>query len=215
MELILSRLTGSARVGVIVEPSLPLERIEAMALPDVEISKVVTDGESDARKAVFELIRLYLKMRPNVVLANTHQSARPLASAARILPELHQRAFIYVRDFLWTALDTVFQALPNANILVPHEIVLERPAYLADVIKRSPGRQVFVVPDMVDIPSGAEPAGENGAPLLHLATVNPWKGPFAPDRGHADRRGARTGGARAVTRMDRGHVSPESVESSN
>jgi hypothetical protein len=112
-----------------------------------------------------------------VVLANTSVSARILAAAARWLPSLGARSFVYVRDFLWPDLGQVLQPLVGATILVPSQVVLERPGYLEPFVAPRGPLRALVVPDMVELPAqGAASLPLAAGPLLHLATVNPWKG---------------------------------------
>jgi glycosyltransferase involved in cell wall biosynthesis len=76
---------------------------------------------------------------------------------------------------LWQSLAAILDRLPEATILVPHEVVLERDPVLRALQPKNL-RRVFVSPDMVKSPMQPGPPATNGAPLVHLATVNPWKG---------------------------------------
>lgn len=116
----------------------------------------------------------YLRYRPDALLINTQKSAFITAIAARFIRQIGQRCHLYVRDFLWQDLDFIFTRLPEAKILVPDAIVTERRGYLSPFYTQPFGASPWsVVPDMVEIPAGE--VSYHG-PLLHLATLNPWKG---------------------------------------
>ena len=132
------------------------------------------DALAGKRRAVLRLALEYLRHRPDAVLVNTHASALLAAMAAKFVPALGARCHLYVRDFLWEDLEYIFGRLTGARVLAPSAAVPARCGYLHPLfIEPFGAAPCDVVPDMTEIPSG--PVSYEG-PLLHLATVNPWKG---------------------------------------
>jgi glycosyltransferase involved in cell wall biosynthesis len=121
-------------------------------------------------------LRLAMDVRrhdPAVILVNTHAGALIAAKAAMTIPDLGSRCFLFVRDYMWENLDHIFGRLGGARVLVPHRSVAERNGYLAP-FHIGPGAASWTEsPDMVEISD--VPVSFDG-PMLHLATVNPWKG---------------------------------------
>jgi len=115
-----------------------------------------------------------LLWRPQVVIANTERASIVLAWAARRLPWAGSKVWLYVRDFQARDLPRILGDLPLARVLVPGPAVLDRPRYLASLVEPKTGRSVRVVPDMVSVIYDEEPSSTGG--VLHLATVNLWKG---------------------------------------
>lgn len=126
------------------------------------------------RLAALSLLADFKRHAPDAVIANTHASALLCAMVARHAPQFAERSTVYVRDFIWRDLDYIFSRLSTSRILVPNEAVAERTGYLFPFHIGPNGRGVTVVPDMVDMPAPV-PAVDDG-PLLHLATINPFKG---------------------------------------
>lgn len=176
VEIVLRHLPADMRVGILAESPLHLAELRRATRPNTIIETVHTENWAGFAGAVRRFIALYLRLRPEAVLANTSQSARILAAAARWLPDLPARSHVYVRDNQWYDLPAIIARLTGAAVLVPHETVLERPGYLEPhVVPRGP-LQVRVVPDMVDLPAEPPQPSPSGAPVLHLATINAWKG---------------------------------------
>ncbi len=192
LEIILRHLPPGQRAAVIAESPLHLQALHQLARPNLHITAVASADDADFDRAVQRFIALYLRLRPAVVLANTHGSARILAAATRWLPGLGARSFVYVRDFLWSDLGQVLQPLVGATILVPHQVVLDRPDYLEPFIAPRGPLRALVVPDMVELPTQDASLPPIAGPLLHLATVNGWKGHAALIRAAAILRAAGT-----------------------
>jgi|GEM_PF-942864 len=175
VEIILRHLPPEQRVCILVESPIHLAELRRMARPATRIEVVGTVDKPGFNRALQRFIALYARLRPQAVLANTETSARILAEAARWLPGLCARSHVYVRDFLWQDLPGVLARLPGAMVLVPDEAVLRRPGYLEPhVVPRGPLWAV-VLPDMAELAAPPHPPPA-GAPVLHLATVNLWKG---------------------------------------
>lgn len=172
MEILVRHAPQDARVTVVADSDLHLAALRRLARPGLEIVHLDTGRPGTFGRSVAALVALFLRVKPRAVLANTHHSALLLAAAAPVLRQFGARFWLYVRDFLWLDAEAIFARLPDANVLVPSDVVLERPHYVARHIG-----QARVVPDMVELgPSdGAAPAATPAA-FLHLATVNAWKG---------------------------------------
>ena len=176
VEIVLRHLPADLRVGILAESPLHLAELRRAARPNTIIETVATEAEADFARAVRRFIALYARLRPEAVLANTERSARILAAAARWLPGLRARSHIYVRDFLWLDLPGVLARLAGATVLVPHETVLQRPGYLEPHIVPRGALRALVVPDMAELPAEPPPPSASGGTVLHLATINAWKG---------------------------------------
>lgn len=124
--------------------------------------------------ALLAYLVTWVLLRPDVVVANTERAAGLVASAGRRWPWAGRGAWVYVRDFRWRSLPAVLANLPTAGVLVPGPAVMEEPGYLAPWVGSPGGRPLRIVPDMVEAIDEGEPT--MGGPVLHLATVNPFKG---------------------------------------
>jgi glycosyltransferase involved in cell wall biosynthesis len=176
LETILGALPAQLRVGILAESPLHVAGIIAMARPRTQIAVIRTAAGAPFRRAVRRFIRLYLRLRPRAVLANTPASARVVAAAARWLPGLAAHAFIYVRDGQWRDIEALLPTLASATVLVPHRIFLQYPDYLDRFVIPTGPMRAMVLPDTVAVPDimSCDPGPD--APVLHLATVAPGKG---------------------------------------
>jgi glycosyltransferase involved in cell wall biosynthesis len=94
--------------------------------------------------------------------------------AAKWLPGIGKRCHIFVHDFSWDQLPYILGRLTGGRLLVPDPCVIERCGYLSPFYTKPYGAFAYsVLPCAVDLPPG--PVSYDG-PLLHLATINPWKG---------------------------------------
>ena len=154
--------TNAARAGVHL-------RVFPLPLDDDDLSRL-----SEALR----VLAFAWLFRPDAILTNTERSAEVLARVARIYPRIARKSWVYVRDFLWRNLPGSLARLTGAGVLVPGPAVLEREGYLAPWVEPSTRRPVHVVPDMVAELPEIPPLPETPRHLavLHLATVNPWKG---------------------------------------
>lgn len=136
------------------------------------------ENRRGSRGAVLRFLAITLLFRPDAILTNTELSAMIASRAAQLFPRLPVPTWIYVRDFLWFDMPGIFTRLPRARVLVPSQAVLERPDYLAPWVAPSAPRRVHIVPDMAVPPDDRTPpvTGHPAGYVLHLATVNPWKG---------------------------------------
>lgn len=124
------------------------------------------------RMAALRLLADFLRLEPEIVIVNTHASAFLAAMVARYAPDFAGRCRVFVRDFLWSDLDYIFSRLSGARICVPHPVVAGRIGYLRPY-HLSGEADYDVVPDLTEIPQGTP---TYAGPILHLATVNPFKG---------------------------------------
>jgi glycosyltransferase involved in cell wall biosynthesis len=124
--------------------------------------------------AVVTYMAARLLWRPQVVIGNTGRAAAVLSRAARFWPWMGLKVWLYVRDFQASELPANLANLPAARVLVPGLTVLDRPDYLASLVEPATDRPVRLVPDMVGAVHEGEPSSNGG--VLHLATVNLWKG---------------------------------------
>jgi len=137
------------------------------------------ENRRGSRPAVLGFHAAKLLFRPDVILTNTELSAMIASRSAQLPPRIPVPSWLYVRDFLWMDLPGVFTRLPAAEVLVPGPAVLERPGYLSSWIAPATSRRVHLVPDMVALPDPTPPAtapDPRSGCVLHLATVNEWKG---------------------------------------
>lgn len=141
---------------------------------DVRISRLSAASTLLARRiAALRFIADIRRHDPRVILINTHAGALIAAMAAKAVPDLGRRCFLFVRDYLWDDLDYIFERLEGARVLVPHSSVAGRNGYLAPFHIGPFAAPWAESPDMVEIPD--KPVSFGG-PMLHLATINPWKG---------------------------------------
>ncbi|MDQ2079892.1 glycosyltransferase [Xanthobacteraceae bacterium Astr-EGSB] len=176
MEIILRHLPPNTRVGVMAESDFHVVEIATSRRSLTELVVVDTREGAPFDHAVRQFIRLFMRLAPSAVLANTCIAARILAAARHWLPTLPERSFLYVRDFLWLDTERLLRSLAGATVLVPTVAVLEKPGYLDGIIAPVGPLRAAVVPDMVELPPDAPSEPAPDAPLLHLATVNDWKG---------------------------------------
>lgn len=176
MEIILRHLPPNVRVGVMAESALHVAEIAPSRRPLTELVVVDTWEGAPFDHAVRQFIRLFMRLAPSAVVANTWIAARILAAACRWLPPLAERSFLYIRDFLWPDTERLLPGLTGATVLVPNVVVLERQGYLDRIVAPAGPLRAVVVPDMVELPPDAPSEPAPDAPLLHLATVNHWKG---------------------------------------
>lgn len=177
IEIILRHLPRDMRVRVYAESPLHIERLRQPGGLPVEARLVrVGPGHTPIgrRLTALRLALECLRYRPDAILLNTHKAAILAAAAARLVRPLGQRCHLYVRDFQWRDLEFIFGRLRGARVLVPDATVAHRLGYLSPFYVPPFGPlPCSVVPDMVEIPAGA--VCYDG-PILHLATLNPWKG---------------------------------------
>lgn len=168
MEIILCHLPhGAEAASVLAESELHLASLLARSPSRTAILAVRTQTPEERARAAFTLARTWIERRPDSVLVNTYDSACLLSSARRILPAIDRNAFLYVRDFCWPGIARLLTSLPGAQVIVPHQVVLERENHLTPDLFA--GRSVHVVPDMVEIPVSAGPHTTGAGPMLHCA----------------------------------------------
>ncbi|WP_313514286.1 glycosyltransferase family 4 protein [Pseudomonas sp.] len=177
IEIALRHLPEEVRVVVFTQSEAHRERLlQPGALPANGrlIHVRASERASGRRIAALRLLLEYLRYRPDAILVNTQRSALIAAMAARFMRPLARRCHLYVRDFLWQDLDFIFARLPGAPLLLPNAVVMQRLGYLSPMHAAPLGASPWsVVPDMVEIPAGEV---SYDGPILHLATLNPWKG---------------------------------------
>lgn len=177
IEIILRHLPPDVRVVVFAQSEAHWQRlIEPGGLPDkARLIRVRGSQHPWGRRlAAVRLLLAYARYKPQAIVVNTQCAALIAAMATRFSRSLARRCCLYVRDFLWQDLDFIFARLSAARLLVPHSVVMERLGYLSPSRVAPYGSMGWaVLPDMVEIPSGA--VSYHG-PILHLATLNLWKG---------------------------------------
>lgn len=176
IEILLRHLPPGMAAGILAESPLHVAQLHALQRPGLEVAVVSTTDDEGLRHAVRQFIRLHQRLRPRAILVNTRPAARIVAAAARWLPGVTTRSFLYVHDLLWPDLGETLGQLPGTTVLVPDASVLRRRGYLEPhVVPRGPVR-ALIMPNPVELPAmpPAPPAAD--APFLHLATVNRWKG---------------------------------------
>lgn len=177
IELVARHLPAGIEVTIFAHNA---EHIARLAQPGAMApgARLIRLGRIDTlagkRRAALRLTLEYLRHRPDAVLVNSHASALLAAMAAKFVTAFGTRCHLYVRDFLWDDLEYIFGRLAGARVLVPSAAVSARCGYLHPLFVEPFGAaSCDVIPDMTEIPSG--PVRYEG-PLLHLATMNPWKG---------------------------------------
>jgi len=177
IEIVLRHLPADLRVVIFAQSNAHRERLlQPGTLPaNARLIHVRTSQNTAGRRiAALQLLLAFLRHRPDAILLNTHRSALIAAMAARFVRPLARRCHLYVRDYLWQDLDFIFTRLPGAPILLPSSVVMQRQGYLSPMHAAPFGPSPWsVVPDMVEIP---DEAVSYEGPILHLATLNPWKG---------------------------------------
>ncbi len=178
IETILQHLPNDVKVRIYAESPLHIERLSlAGAIPKgARLVKIMVTTQTvlGRRLAAMRLAVDVCKYQPEVVLVNTHSAALVAAMAAKFVKGLGHRCTLYIRDFLWRDLDFIFERLSGASVITPNQVVIRRIGYLNPFYLAPVGLSSFdVIPDMVLIPSGEVC---HDGPLLHLATINPWKG---------------------------------------
>lgn len=177
VEIILRHLSADIQVRVFAANPLHLEQLARPGALGSNVTLVrVPGGETltHRRLSALRLVVDYLRYRPDAVLLNTQASALIAAMSARFVRSLGARSHLYVRDFLWRDIDFIFARLRGARVLVPDPVVTERLGYLSPFHLQPFGTSPWsVVPDMVEVDHGRL---SYEGPILHLATVNPWKG---------------------------------------
>lgn len=178
MEILVPELARRAKVLVLTGNSRHRRNLKLAArragvrLPILRLPVGETRPATAIAAAICLLVRVL--WRPQAVIANTERAAVILARIAKRWPWAGRRTWLYVRDFRWRDLPGVMADLPSARILVPGPAVLVRPDYLACWVEPKVSRVVRIVPDMVAETHEGEPTLDG--PVLHLATVNAWKG---------------------------------------
>lgn len=177
IEIILRHLPEDLLVIVFAQSNAHRERLlQPGALPvNARLIHVRnTQSASGRRFAALRLLFEYVRYRPDAILVNTQRSALIAAMAAKFVRSLARRCHLYIRDFLWQDLPFIFSRMPSVPILLPNATVTQRLGYLAPMHITPIGSSPWsVMPDMVEI-TGGEVSYEG--PILHLATLNPWKG---------------------------------------
>jgi glycosyltransferase involved in cell wall biosynthesis len=178
IETILQHLPADISLRIYAESPLHIERLtSAGVMPKgAQLVKIMVTTQTvwGRRLAALRLAMDIRKYQPEVLLVNTHSSALVVAMAAKLFKGLGTRCTLYIRDFLWRDLDFIFERLSGARVITPNQVVTKRIGYLTPYYLKPFGSSSFaVVPDMVNIPFG-EVSYEG--PLLHLATINAWKG---------------------------------------
>lgn len=153
-----------------------LERLRdaARSRTNLQIGRLSAASGANARR--LQALRLavdYLRLAPEVIVANTHASALLCAMAARFAPTLAEKTSLYVHDFMWEDLDYIFARLGHRNVLVPDAVVLRRLGYLTPFFRKPDLTDATVVPNMIE---RSDRVVTYDGPLLHLATVNRMKG---------------------------------------
>lgn len=176
VELLLPFLQEKYQVIIFAENDLHQKEAKKLLRPPARLVPLTTGYSwNSVCFAGIKLLFHFLINRPKVIIANTHRSAVALAVAAKIYPPITKRSLLFVRDFMWTDLDLIFKGKSWAMVLIPNKSILDRKGYIAERLERE-GIPYQVLPDMVEVPNkiGATPA--ELPTILHLATINPWKG---------------------------------------
>ncbi len=176
IETLLQHVPQGLNVVVYAAHREHLARLEPLVRSGVIRIVRLAEGRTPTarRLAALRLAADVARRAPDAVLVNTHAGARIAAMAARLMPGLGRLSHLHVHDFLWQNLDGILARLAGARLMVPHAVVAERIGYLHPFHLRADDESSYaIVPAPVALP--AEPPGYDG-PILHLATVNPWKG---------------------------------------
>jgi glycosyltransferase involved in cell wall biosynthesis len=177
IEILLRHLPSNVQVRVYAQNELHLDRLRQPGALPARVQLVRVPGVQTLREGRLTALRLIFdawRYRPDAWLINTYSSALVAAAVARVFPEVRRRATLYVRDFLWQDLDYIFDQLAGARVLTPSRVVFDRIGYLNPYFLKPVGRASSeVIPDMVEMSTGDV---SYDGPVLHLATVNPFKG---------------------------------------
>ncbi len=177
IEILLAHAPAGLHITVYAAHPEHLARLAALARTHgaLRVRRLDAGHSVTARRlAALRLAADLARRQPDAVLVNTLAGARLAAMAAKLLPGLGPRCHLYVHDFLWRDLDGILARLAGARLIVPHPVVARRTGYLHPFyLDADDALSYAVVPAPVELPSG--PVRHDG-PILHLATVNPWKG---------------------------------------
>jgi glycosyltransferase involved in cell wall biosynthesis len=179
IEIAAEALQRDVRVTVLAFAAKHVDALQKLLRPP---SRVITwrrfGGDLDGRLPLAALVVRLAALRPDAVLVNTHLSARILAAAARVLPGISRRTFIYVRDFMWSDLDLILDRLSKSRILISGPALLDRPDYLSHHLAPHGPMRWSVVANAVRLPAPASRPETSAGYVLHLATANLWKGHY-------------------------------------
>lgn len=177
IEILLGHVPADLDVVVYAAHPEHLARLGALArtVGNLHVMRLGEGRAVSARRlSALRLAADLMRRKPDAVLVNTLASARLAAMAAKLVPGLGPRCHLYVHDFLWQGLDGIVARLAGARFIVPHAVVAERIGYLHPFYLRADDARTYaVVPAPLELPAGAV---SHDGPILHLATVNPWKG---------------------------------------
>lgn len=176
IEILARSLAGRRKMIVFAANALHIQELEKIDAPGSRIVRVDVRAPDFPRFAALRLGLSYVLADPAAILANTFDSLRVLACAAKWIPGLDRRAHVFVRDYLWRFYEGLFDGLPEATLVVPDRTVLEKPGYVGRLCFPATGRRGVWLPSPVELPT--RDPGEAGAheAFLHLATVNEFKG---------------------------------------
>lgn len=177
LELLVRHLPADIRVGVLAQSPRHLEQLAIIRRPGLQVVALDEDCKPTDTRALRALLSLYRAMRPDAVLVNTRPGARLMREAVRWIPEISQQTFLFVHDFLWSdLLEGLLTNLPGASVLMPDPVVIRGTPVLAQESVPWGRLPVHVVPNMAETPAQASPPPLDDWPVLHLATVNAFKG---------------------------------------
>lgn len=132
-----------------------------------------SEGNWSRRLAALRLVRDLRRTTPHPLLVNTMPGAVLAAMAARYVPDLGADTALFIHDFQWHGLARVFSRLSGARIFVPHRVVLDRLGYLNPWHLPQGAQAPVIIPAMIE---ATTPATRFDGPLLHLASLNGYKG---------------------------------------
>lgn len=175
VELLVGELQKTLRLTIFAEHPLHIDRLLPVLRPPSELVRLPSNEDPARRRAsVVRLVWHLWTRRPDAVLANTEASALLMADAAKWAGG--PPVFVYVRDFLWRQRAYIFKRLPGAHVLIPSPALLEREGYLCDDVRPRGRLPWSVVPDMTPLVADDSRAASAQPCVLHLATVNRFKG---------------------------------------
>jgi glycosyltransferase involved in cell wall biosynthesis len=176
IEILLPQLPAGRPVVVFACSALHLERLRRIDRQGLEIHRIDASQQGFVEAGARLFVKRYFALRPSAVLANTLDSLRILSHAAAWLPGLDAQSCFYAHDFQWFDHVPLLASMARATLLVPDRSVLERPDYLGRHAWPHGPLRALVMPTPVDLPTEAPLPLPDGAPFLHLATVNGFKG---------------------------------------